>query len=111
MLARFSMWRRCSGELNASRALVPPKPLFCVANSTLCQVEKLSSCVQLIQLVENGHLWPDAFSLAAASATSGQVFGGFSGSRPAALNASLLYWKTVVELLNGKLSIWPFGAV
>ena len=31
-----------------------------------------------------------AFSLAAASATSGQVAGGFSASRPAALNASLL---------------------
>ena len=56
----------------------------------LCQAEKLSSWVQLIQLVVNGHLWPLAFSLAAASATSGQVVGGFSGSRPAALKASLL---------------------
>ena len=90
MLARFSKWRTCSGESNARRADGPPKPLFCVANSTLCQVEKLSSWVQLIQLVVNGHLWPLAFSLAAASTTSGQVLGAFSGSRPAALKASLL---------------------
>ena len=27
------MWRTCSGLLKARRALVPPKPLFCVANS------------------------------------------------------------------------------
>lgn len=31
------MWRTCSGELNAKRASRPPKPLFLVANSTLCQ--------------------------------------------------------------------------
>ena len=61
-----------------------------VANSTLCQVEKLSSCVQPCQPVVNGHLWPLALSLAAASATSGQVVGGLSGSSPAALKASLL---------------------
>jgi hypothetical protein len=42
--------------LNDRRVPVPPKPFFSVANSTLCQVEKLSSCVQLIQLVVNGHL-------------------------------------------------------
>ena len=111
MLARFSMWRWCSGVVTASRVFRPLKPLRWVANSTLCQAEKLSSCVQLCQLVVKGHLWPLAFSLAAASVTSGQVFGGFSGSRPAALKASLLKWKTVVELLNGRLSIWPFGAV
>src|SRR5436853_2338832 len=102
MLARFSMWRRCSGELNASRALVPPKPLFCVANSTLCQVEKLSSCVQLIQLVENGHLWPDAFSLAAASATSGQVFGDRKSTR---LNSSHLGISYAVFCLKKKKKI------
>src|SRR5689334_12287699 len=90
MLARFSMWRRCSGGLNASRVSSPPKPLFLVAKRVLCQAEKLSSWVQLIQLVVYGHLWPLAFSLAAASATSGQVVGGLSGSSPAALKASLL---------------------
>ena len=84
------MWRTCSGELKVRRASVPRMPLPLVANSTLCQAEKLSSWVQLTQLVVNGHLWPLAFSLAAASVTSGQVFGGFSGSRPAALKASLL---------------------
>ena len=45
---------------------------------------------QLTQLVVNGQVWPLAFSLAAACATSIHVFGGFSGSRPAALKASLL---------------------
>ena len=84
------MWRTCSGVVMFSRASRPPKPLLRVANSTLCQVEKLSSCVQLWKLVVNGHLWPLALSLAAASATSGQVAGGLSGFRPAALNASLL---------------------
>ena len=84
------MWRTCSGVLKASRVSRPPKPLRLVANSTLCQAEKLSSCVQLCQLVVNGHLWPLTLSLAAASATSGQVVGGLSGSRPAALKASLL---------------------
>ena len=90
MLARFSTWRTCSGVLIASRVSMPPKPLFLVANSVLCQAEKLSSWVQLCQLVVNGHLWPLALSLAAASATSGQVDGGRSVSMPAALKASLL---------------------
>src|SRR5262245_55842114 len=111
MLARFSMWRTCSGVLNANRVSRPPKPLRLLENSTLCQAEKLSSCVQLTQLVVNGHLWPAAFSLAAASATSGQAFGGGSGSRPAAWRASVWWCTTVVELLTGKLITWPLGAV
>jgi hypothetical protein len=90
MAARFSKWRTCSGLLTCNRVPRPPKPLLSVANSTLCQAEKFSSCVQLIQLVVNGHLWPEALSLPAASATSGQVLGGLFGSRPAALKASLL---------------------
>jgi hypothetical protein len=90
MLARFSMWRTCSGEVMLSRVSMPLKPLRLVANSTLCQAEKLSSWVQLCQVVVNGHLWPLALSLAAASASSGQVLGGELGSRPAALKASLL---------------------
>ena len=44
----------------------------------------------LCQLVVNGHFSPLAFSFAAASATSGHVFGGLFGSSPAFLNASLL---------------------
>ncbi len=84
------MWRTCSGLLKARRALVPPKPLFCVANRVLCQVEKLSSCVQPCQLVVNGQVTPEALSLAAADTSSGQVAGGLLGSRPAFLNRSLL---------------------
>ena len=84
------MWRTCSGLLNARRAPVPPKPLFWVANSVLCHVEKLSSWVQPCQLVVNGQLTPEAFSFAATSTRSGQVVGGFSGSRPALRKASLL---------------------
>jgi len=84
------MWRTCSGLLNASRAPVPPKPLFWVAKSVLCQVEKLSSWVQVCQLVVKGQATPEALSLAAARASSGQVCGGWLGSRPAFLNMSLL---------------------
>src|SRR5574343_1286447 len=89
MLARFSMWRTCSGLLTARRASMPPKPLFLEANRVLCQVEKLSSCGQPCQLVVKGHLWPLALSLAAVATSSGQVEGALSGSSPAALNASL----------------------
>jgi hypothetical protein len=84
------MWRTCSGLLATSRALVPPKPLFWDAYSVLCQVEKLSSWVQPCQLVVNGHAMPEALSLAAARASSGQVWGGLFGSSPAFLNRSLL---------------------
>src|SRR4051812_40797534 len=90
MLARFSMCRTCSGELATMRAPGPLSPLPLVAISTLCQVEKLSSCVQPCHAMVSGHLWPLDLSLAAARATSGQVVGGRAGSRPAALNASLL---------------------
>src|SRR5215207_9229140 len=90
MLARFSMWRTCRGELTFMRASRPDSPLFLLANSTLCQAEKLSSWVQPCHAVVKGHLWPEAFSLAAARATSGQVAGALSGSSPAALKASLL---------------------
>jgi hypothetical protein len=84
------MWRTCRGELTFMRASSPARPFCLVANSTLCQAEKLSSWVQPCQAVVNGHLWPLAFSYAAAATTTGQVLGAFSGSRPAALNASLL---------------------
>src|SRR6476620_4360109 len=90
MLARFSIWRTCSGELIFMRASNPARPLLLVANSTLCQAEKLSSCVQPCHAVVNGHLWPEALSLAAAETTSGQVLGALSVGRPAALKASLL---------------------
>src|SRR6476646_7768654 len=90
MLARFSTWRWCSGELTFRRVSRPDRPLFLVANSTLCPAETLSSWVQFCQAVVNGHLWPLALSLAAAATTSGQVAGALSVGRPAALKASLL---------------------
>src|SRR5215510_4683597 len=101
----------CTGPLNTSLASGPPKPLSLERNGTLCQAEKLSSCVQLCQPVVNGQAWPDALSFAIAATTSGHVFGGLLGSRPAFSNASLLYQNTVVELLNGSDSIWPLGFV
>ena len=79
-----------SGEFATMRASSPDRPLLLVASSTLCHDEKLSNCVQPCHAVVNGHLWPAAFSLAAASATSGQLLGSLVVSSPAALNASLL---------------------
>ena len=55
------MWRTNSGPLNSSRASVPPKPLALVANSVLCQAEKLSSWVQPCQEVVSGQALPLAF--------------------------------------------------
>ena len=80
----------CTGPLNSIRVPRPPKPFSCVANGTLCQALKLSSCTHDCQPVVNAHEAPDAFSFAAASPTSGHVFGGLAGSRPAFLNASSL---------------------
>ncbi|MNY50974.1 hypothetical protein D3C86_1865280 [compost metagenome] len=80
----------CSGELTFRRESMPPMPLALVANSTLCQVEKLSSWVQPCQARVMGQLWPLALSFLAASNTSGQVLGATSGFRPAFLKASLL---------------------
>ena len=101
----FSMWRTCTGPLNTSFASGPPKPFSLVRNGTLCHAEKLSSCVQVCQPVVNGHACPEALSLAIAATTSGHVCGARLGSSPAFSNASLLYQKTVVELLNGNDSI------
>ena len=49
----------------------------------------------------------EALSFLAASNTSGHVFGGLSGSRPAFLKASLLYHITVLDELKGNDSISP----
>ncbi len=48
-----------------------------------------------------------ALMACAAFTTSSQVVGGFSGSRPALRNASLLYHITAVEELNGIDAIRP----
>ncbi|MNE97473.1 hypothetical protein D3C80_1958300 [compost metagenome] len=80
----------CRGELIFMRASMPARPLDLVANSTLCQVEKLSSWVQPCHARVMGQLWPLALSFLAASNHSGQVLGATSGFRPAFLKASLL---------------------
>src|SRR2546429_2330286 len=103
----FSMCLTCTGPLNTSFASGPPNPFSFVRNGTLCQAEKLSSCVHVCQPVVNGHACPEALSFAIAATTSGHVFGARLGSRPAFSNASLLYQNTVVELLNGNESICP----
>src|ERR687888_131763 len=97
----FSMCLTWTGPLNTSLASGPAKPFSLVRNGTLCQAEKLSSCVQVCQAVVNGHATPAALSLAIAATTSGHVCGARLGSRPAFSNRSLLYQNTVVELLNG----------
>jgi hypothetical protein len=48
-----------------------------------------------------------ALIAAAASTSSGQVAGGFAGSRPAFSKASRLYHITAVEELNGSEAIRP----
>ncbi len=80
----------CTGPLNSSRVPRPPKPFCSVANGTLCQALKLSSWTHDCQPVVKAHGTPAALSLSAYWISSGQVAGGFSGSRPAFLNASLL---------------------
>ncbi len=62
---------------------------------------------QVTQAVEKPHLsQPAAFSLRAASNTSGQVFGG--ALRPILASAPLSYHITVDEELKGNESISPF---
>src|SRR5215470_17279535 len=104
--------RTCTGPLKVSFGSLPANPFCSVANATLCQVLKLSSWVQDCQPVVNAHgNTPDALIFAAAATTACQVSGGWLGSSPAFLNASLLYQNTVVELLKGKDSICPLGFV
>jgi hypothetical protein len=75
---------------------------------TLCQAESCSTLTQVTHAFEKPQVaWPAALSFFAASNSSGQVFGGFSGSSPAFLNASLLYHITVEDELKGKDSISP----
>ena len=81
-----------------------------VASGTLCQAESCSRLTQVTQAFEKPQVaWPAAFSFFAASNTSGQVFGGLSGSSPAFLKASLLYHITVEDELNGNDSISPLA--
>src|SRR5690554_1867161 len=89
--AMFWMCLRAGPLLNTSSASRPPNPFSCVANGTLCQAEKVSICAQDCQPVVKPH-WvaPEDIIVFDISTSSGHVFGGFSGSRPAFLKASLL---------------------
>ena len=77
------------GSLNFSSMSMPPKPFALVANGRLCQAPKFSIIVQVCHCGVKPHLAPDATTFLAISPSSGQVVGGFSGSRPAFLNSSL----------------------
>src|SRR5215472_868069 len=106
------MWRVWTGPLNSSLGSVPANPFCSEAKGTLCQALKLSSCVHDCQPVVNAQgVAFEALILAIAATTACHVNGGWLGSRPAFLNASLLYQNTVVELLKGKESICPLGLV
>ena len=83
--------RTCSGELKSSAALRLLRPLFSLPIDILWRELNCSSITQASQVVVK----PQAEALVwriflAASITSGQVVGGWSGLRPAFLNASLL---------------------
>src|SRR5258708_12713484 len=97
----------CTGPLNSSRVPGPPRPFSCEANGTLCQALKLSSWTHDCQPVVKPHAAPDALSFAAACSTSGQVFGGLFGSRPAFLKASSLTYSTWLDLLNAIETRFP----
>jgi hypothetical protein len=64
------------------RASRPCRPLPLVANSTLCQAEKLSSWRPALPGGVNGHFVAARLQLAAADTTSGQVEGSFVVSMP-----------------------------
>src|SRR5512146_1414921 len=87
---RFWMCFTCTGPLNSSRVPRPPKPFCSVANGTLCQALKLSSCTHDCQPVVNAHGAPEAFSFSIAGSISSHVFGGLFGSSPAFLKAASL---------------------
>src|SRR5215210_7926539 len=107
---RFCKCLTCSGELNFSSVSKPSSPFALVPIGTLCQAERCSMLTQVTQAFEKPQVaWPAAFSFFAASNTSGQVFGGWSGLSPAFLKASLLYHITVDDELNGKDSISPLA--
>ena len=76
--------------ISSSTPSTAPSPLFFVAKGWSWMACMFSTIVQEGHPVENPHLVPEASSFLACSATVGQVRGGFSGSSPAFLKASLL---------------------
>ncbi len=108
MSIMFCRCLTCSGLSIFISASIPSMPLALVASGTLWMALKFSYCVQV------GHaiVYPQVAALdvtifLAAAQVSSQVRGGFSGSRPAFLKASLLYQVMGVELLNGMETSLP----
>src|SRR5258708_34238281 len=95
------------GVLNLSSVSTPSRPFALVANGRLCQALNCSICVQVIQAGTTAQFAPPAFSFLAAAKVSGQVFGGFSGSSPALVKASLFHKTIAVELLHAIDGILP----
>src|SRR5437763_896966 len=94
-----------TGVLNLSSVSAPSSPFALVASGRLCQALNCSSWVQVIHAGTTPHPLPPARSFLATAKVSGQVLGGFSGSSPALVKASLFQYTIAVELLNGIDSI------
>src|SRR5580658_6176004 len=97
-----------AGPLNLSSASRPSKPFALVANGKSWIAPYCSSWTQIIQELVTGDFTAPisgvpifALMARAEDTTSDQVAGAFSGSRPAAAKASLLYHITAVDELNG----------
>src|SRR5262249_10336372 len=66
--ARFWMCFTCTGPLNSSLGLRPPKPFCSLPNPTLCHALKLSSCTHDCQPVVKAKPVPLALSFSIACA-------------------------------------------
>ena len=94
-------WRsrsRCHRRWRASRR--PPSPAPGTAN-------RQSRCWEFARPSAARAPPLRCVSFAAKSACCCQVAGGLSGSRPAARNASLFQYSTMVERWNGTPQVWP----
>src|SRR3954469_9511014 len=116
MVRRRSHCFTCCGELNRNSASSPSKPFALVAKGRSWIALYCSRCTQISQELVTGNLTAPisglpSFALIARAAepTSGQVAGALSGSRPAAVKASLLYHISEVDELNGIDACRPSG--
>ena len=100
----------CGLLLMVSTVSRPSKPSALVATGRLCSALYCSIWIQVGQEVVIG-ISAAFFALIAwaAATTSGQVAGGFIGSRPALRKASRLIHMTAVEELNGIEAMRPSG--
>src|SRR5271166_206645 len=106
--SRRSMCFTCALLLISSCASSPSNPSALLANGRLCSALYCSSWIHVghAVVIGTGAAFLSLIALAAAT-TSCHVVGGFSGSRSALRNASLLYHITAVEELNGIEAIRP----